>query len=96
MARVERNFRFSRLNFTLGLLPIYRINRDEITNPAEKRIQPKAARGLALSGIFTTGYNFNVKSGVKLLLGHKFIQRESNPDGLSREFVSTISYYHRF
>jgi hypothetical protein len=96
MLRVERNFRFSRLNFTLGLLPIYRVNRDEITNPAGKRVQPELAKGLALSGIFTTGYNFNVKSGIKLLLGHKFIQRESNPDGLSREFVSTVSYYHRF
>jgi hypothetical protein len=96
MLRVERNFRFSRVNFTLGLLPIYRITRDEITNPAGTRITPDKAKGLALSGIFTTGYSFNVKSGVKLLLGHKLVQREVNPDGLTREFVSTLSYYYRF
>ena len=60
------------------------------------RLRPADAQGLALSGIFTTGYSFNVHSGLKLLLGQKFVQRDENPDGLSREFVSTISYYYRF
>jgi hypothetical protein len=96
MIRVERNFRFSRLNFSLGLLPIYRITNDEITNGAGQRIKPDKAKGLALSGIFTTGYNFNVQSGIKLLVGHKLVQRDINPDGLSRELVTTLSFYHRF
>jgi hypothetical protein len=96
MIRVERNFRFSRLNFTLGVLPIYRVVNDKTTNGTGKRIEPKDAKGLAMSGIFTTGYSFNVQSGVKLLLGRKIIQRDFNPDGLTREFVSTISYYYRF
>jgi hypothetical protein len=96
MLRVERNFRFSRLNFSLGLLPIYRITRDEFTLPNGERIRPAEAQGLALSGIFTTGYHFNVRSGVKMLLGHKIVQRDLNPDGLTREFVSTLSYYYRF
>lgn len=96
MLRVERNWRLSRFNFSLGALPIYRINRDEITNPAGSRIKPDKAYGLALSGIFTAGYKFNVRSGVKLLLGRKIVQRETNPDGLTRHFVSTISYVYRF
>lgn len=96
MLRIERNFRFSRLNFTIGVLPIYRIVNDEITNLSGEREKPEGAKGLALSGIFTTGYNFNVRSGVKLLLGHKIVQREFNPDGLTRELVSTVSYYYRF
>lgn len=97
MVRVERNFRFSRLNFTLGLLPIYRVSRDEILDLGRgERVTPNDARGLALSGIFTTGYSFNVRSGVKLLLGQKIVKRKVNPDGLTREFVSTFSYYYRF
>jgi len=96
MLRVERNWRFSRLNLSLGLLPIYRITNDEITSPAGERIKPVGAHGLALSGIFTAGYNFNVQSGIKLLLGHKIVNRDFNPDGLTRELVSTISYYYRF
>lgn len=96
MLRVERNFRFSRLNFTVGILPIYRINNDEITNKDGVRVKPEGASGLAMSGIFSTGYSFNVRSGIRLLLGHKFVQRDVNPDGLTREFVSTLSYYYRF
>jgi hypothetical protein len=51
---------------------------------------------MALSGIATAGYSFNVKSGIRLLLGRKITQREVNPDGLTRVNVSTISYYYRF
>lgn len=96
MLRVERNFRFSRLNFTVGLLPIFRVLHDEITDKNGDRIRPDGAMGLALSGTFTTGYSFNVRSGIKLLLAHKIRNREFNPDGLTREFVSTLGYYYRF
>jgi hypothetical protein len=96
MVRVERNFRFSRLNFSVGLLPIYRISNDTFVNDDNKVIKPDGAKGLALSGIATTGYQFNVRTGVKLLVGHKIVQRDRNPDGLTRELVSTISYFYRF
>ena len=99
MLRVERNFRLSRLNFSLGLLPIYRITNDEILDPTvdpENHTKPNGAKGLALSVIATAGFNFNVKSGIKLLAGHKIVQRDNNPDGLTRVLVTTISYFHRF
>jgi hypothetical protein len=99
MLRVERNFRLSRLNFSVGLLPIYRITPDEIKNGKNLRTSSEReneAIGLALSAIGTVGYNFNVKSGVKLLVGHKIIQREFSPDGLTRELVSSITYIYRF
>lgn len=95
MLRVERNFRFARFNFSIGLLPIYRITNDRITlNDVE--IKPVGARGLALTGIATGGYNFNVQSGVKVLMGRKITQRDVNPDGLSRVSVATVSYFYRF
>jgi hypothetical protein len=98
MLRIERNFRFSRFNFTAGLLPIFRITRDEIEDPAGSgtRIKPTGTTGMALSGIVTAGYSFNVKTGMRLLVGHKITQRDVNPDGLTRELVSTVSYYYRF
>jgi hypothetical protein len=95
MLRVERNFRFSRFNCSAGLLPIYRVTNDEITIDG-KRFKPNGASGLAMSAIVTVGYSFNVHSGIKLLGGHKIVQRDNNPDGLTRELVTTISYYHRF
>jgi len=102
MLRIERNFRFSKVNFSAGLLPIYRIQRDEFTksgraaNSVEERVSPVEGKGLALSGIVTVGYNFNVQSGIKLLVGHKIEQREINPDGLSRLLVSSFTYFYRF
>lgn len=97
MLRIERNFRYSRFNFTLGLLPIYRLNHDQRTNPATGEIiKPEEAKGLALSAIATAGYSFNVQNGVRLLFGHKITNRDVNPDGLTREMVTTVSYYYRF
>jgi hypothetical protein len=98
MLRVERNFRFSQFNFSAGLLPIFRITKDEIESPATSgtRVKLDGTTGMALSGIVTAGYNINVKSGLRLLLGHKITQREVNPDGLTREMVSTLSYTYRF
>lgn len=95
MFRVERNFRFSRFNFSVGLLPIYRVSNDKIEDDGEV-IKPKGARGLAMSGIITAGYSFNVRSGIKILGGHKIVQRDVNPDGLTRELVTTVSYFYRF
>ncbi len=106
MLRVERNFRLSRVNFSLGMLPIYRITADRYT--PDPSVQGKfgerssvdskgnEARGLALSAIATIGYSFNVNSGVRLLVGHKIAQREFSPDGLTRELVSSLTYIYRF
>jgi hypothetical protein len=99
MLRVERNFRLSRFNFSIGALPIYRITPDVITNNAGNRTSisnGNEAKGLALSMIGTMGYSFNVRSGIRLLVGHKIVQREFSPDGLTRELVSSITYVYRF
>jgi hypothetical protein len=100
MLRVERNFRFSRFNFSVGLLPIYRVTPDVITDSNGNRTSYNAkhdkAVGLAASWITTAGYNFNVRSGIKLLVGHKIVQREFSPDGLTRELVASFTYIYRF
>ncbi len=100
MLRIERNFRLSRFNFSVGLLPIYRITSDEISNSKGERtskdVGGNEGNGLALSAIATGGFNFNVQSGIKILIGHKLVQREFSPDGLTRELVSSVTYMYRF
>ena len=96
MLRIERNFRFSQFNYSIGLLPIYRITNDQIEDETGATVKPSGAKGLAMSAIGTVGYNFNVKSGVRLLVGHKIVQRDRNPDGLTRELVSSLTYSYRF
>lgn len=99
MLRVERNFRFSRLNLAIGILPIYRLNRDVRTN-ATTGVDEKidGSQGLVMTTLLSAGYSLNVRSGFKMLYGIKTIGRElaTNPDGLSRENVVTLSYYYRF
>lgn len=96
MFRIERNFRFSQWNFALGLLPIYRLNSDEIKDRTGARVAQPGTTGLALSALVSAGYSFNVRTGIRMLFGHKVVQRELNPDGLTREMVMTFSYYYRF
>jgi hypothetical protein len=96
MIRIERNFRFSRFNFHLGLLNIHRFKEDEVTNTAGNRVSIAGSSGSALSFIVGTTYHFNTQSAIKLIFGDRWLQRERNPDGLSREQVYTIAYQLNF
>jgi hypothetical protein len=104
MLRVERNFRFTNWNVNLGLLPIYRLNNDVIELPLFENDQLVGfedremlnSKGMALTFLLGGGYRLSVRSAVKLLNGVRVIRRERNPDGLSRKFVSNISYEYRF
>ncbi|MGL1886114.1 MAG: hypothetical protein OCD76_06335 [Reichenbachiella sp.] len=97
MFRVERNFRFTNFNFGVGLLPIIRITKDERYDfNLDKRIKIDGTTGLALSALFNAGYNFNVNNGVKFIYGVKLMQRDVNPDGLTRHDVLSLSYVYRF
>lgn len=96
MLRIERNFRFSRLNFNVGLLPIYRITNDQVMDENGEYIKPEGASGLASSLLMGAGYRFNVKSRIKLIYGLRITDRKKNPDGLTRTSVLNISYNYAF
>ena len=97
MLRFERNFRFTNFNFNAGLLPIFRVTKDERYDESiQKRVKIDGTTGLALSALAGGGYHFNVNSSLKLILGVKLMERRKNPDGLTREFVSSLSYVFRF
>jgi len=97
MVRVERNFRSSRFNGYIGLLPIYRLNEDVATDPVSgQRVKLAGSSGLALNVLTGAGYNLSVRSAIKFLFAVAAMSRPHNPDGLSRIFVNTISYEFRF
>lgn len=97
MLRVERSFRFTNFDFSFGLLPIYRIKRDEVYKPEyDLREQLDETIGLALTSLTSLGYSFSVKNGVRLIYGRKIIDRNKNPDGLTRHDVWSMSYIYRF
>ena len=97
MLRVERSMRKSNWGFSVGLLGIYRLTKDIRTNSwTNEREFVDGSEGLALTALFGLKYNFNVKSGIKLIYGQRLIDREFNPDGLSREQVVEVGYVYQF
>lgn len=97
MLRLERNFKFARYSFNVGLLSIYRISKDrnfdDATNEYEKI---DGTLGLALTALLGVGYNFNINNTIKFTYGKKITDRDVNPDGLTREEVMIVAYLFRF
>lgn len=96
MFRVERNFRVGRVSANVGLLNIYRLANDEVTNFKGERVEILNSKGLTVSGIVGASYRFSAHSAVKVLFGRKLTTKDKSPDGLSREYVNNISYEIRF
>jgi hypothetical protein len=102
MMRVERNIRFSRLNIFAGLLSIYRITPDKVMmehNGVMQNMEIKTSQGFVFTLMTGFGYQFSMKSGIKLLVGKKdFNQftRGKHIDGLVRNWVYSFSYQYRF
>lgn len=97
MLRVERNWRFTNFNFSLGALPIYRITQDEgIPAGSTERAKLPNTTGLALAVLASFGYHFDVNNSVKIIQGIKLVDRDFNPDGLTRDEVLSISYIYKF
>ena len=97
MLRVERNFRFSNYNFNLGILNIYRVNKDQIRNPdTNEYVKLDGTTGFAITALAGFSYFFNVTSAVKLTYGLKLAERDVNPDGLTRHSVLNLAYVYRF
>lgn len=97
MLRVERNWRFTNFNFSLGALPIWRITKDVgIANGETERRKLEGTTGMALSALGSFGYQFDVNNAVKIIRAIKITEREFNPDGLTRNSVWSISYIYKF
>jgi len=92
MFRVERNFRSTKWNAYLGLLTIYRITKDEVSSgTATNRVKVDGTTGAAITALTGIGYRFSTSVALKGMFGLKLLSRDINPDGLSREFVSSLS-----
>lgn len=96
MLRVERNVRFQRMDWHVGLLGIYRFQKDVFTNGTGIRQISANSDGLALSMIVGFTHHLSAKSALKVVFGNVLIRREKNPDGLSREQVYTVGYSYSF
>jgi hypothetical protein len=96
MLRIERNLRLSRFNLFGGPLALWRINEDQVLNPNGILEEVEGSAGLALNFVFGAGYQFNTRMGIRLLNSVRLVEREANPDGLNRTFISQFAYIVQF
>lgn len=97
MLRIEKDWRYSNFNFNLGLLNIYRFTKDQRLNRSTGEYEKMdGTTGFAISALAGFGYDFNVSSGIKIIYGYKLMDRDVNPDGLTRHAVLSVSYLFRF
>ena len=96
MLRIERNFRFVNYSFNVGLLPIYRLSEDRGIIRTRENGADIQTSGLALSALAGFTYQFDVNNGVKFIYGYKLVDRPTNPDGLTRDWVVNVTYEVRF
>ncbi len=96
MLRLERNFRFSKYSFYVGLMPVWRLNPDEITDKDAKRVQVPGSDGLAATALLGGRYNLDIHSSIKILSGVNILQRKANPDGLMKTSLFYLMYEWQF
>lgn len=96
MLRIERNVRFSRINLYLGTLQLWRLNNDKVVGEEGILTPVQGSSGLAINILLGGGYQFNTRMGIRLVNSIKLKERNSNPDGLSRNFISQITYVVKF
>jgi hypothetical protein len=94
--RVERNFRLAQWNFFIGTLNLIRVTPDQTLDSEGKSTSVTGSTGLASNLLVGGGYQFNIHSGIRLLVAGKLTERAQNPDGLSRDFVAQLAYVVRF
>ena len=95
--RVDRTFKITKkLKFTAGLLPIYHLLHDRATdiNGIERAIH--GSKGLTLNIPVAAAYKFNSKWTLTARFASPVIVRKVRPDGLTRQFVSSIELKYTF
>ncbi|MBI2967263.1 MAG: hypothetical protein HYY40_05555 [Bacteroidetes bacterium] len=91
MIRVEKNVgKDKKVNYHLGLLPIYRMQRASILNLRNERIELENSSGLTLN--VNMGLSLRLSKGglMKFYAGFPALTRKVRPDGLTRSFSATV------
>ncbi|NQY68555.1 MAG: hypothetical protein HRT72_12650 [Flavobacteriales bacterium] len=86
LLRIERAFIGEKLEGQVGLLPIIRLQKDEIVIDSS-RVVVNGSNGLTLN--LTAGVNtpLSEKTNLKLNMGFPIVSRKNRVDGLTRSFV---------
>jgi len=96
LLRAERNFTLHKLKLSAGLLAIYRLQKDKITDSIGTQVALKGSDGLTLNITIGVQYDFSNQSGLSILFGTPAVVRDVRADGLTRKLVLTVAGQFRF
>ena len=87
MVRIERKFLKDNKMFTLGLLPIWRFQKDEIIDAQNQSMLLDGSNQLTIN--INAGYTYNINENLRLRFtyGNPVLWRKTRADGLTRFFV---------
>lgn len=94
--RILRNFREKKFNFNAGLLFIYHLNNDKITNRYGQRIEVKGSKGLTINLNLAAIIPISKRFDFTFNFGNPLKLREARPDGLGRKLVTTAGIKYNF
>ena len=86
MLRIERKFSAKKMNHFLSILPIYRLQEDEIYYNIN-RVGVNGSNELTVNINYANNIKLNSNVAWKTQIGHPVLWREARPDGLTRFFV---------
>lgn len=94
LLRIERGFRYRSLNFSAGIVGIYRLEMDKILieNPEKNVVQLDGSDGFTLNLTGGIQYLVSNKSSLYLSFGMPLVVRNVRPDGLTRALVINMAY----
>jgi len=96
LLRVDRKFEFQKFSIEPGILAIYRILGDKLTNQlGENKIYP-GSEGLTLNITINTVFKLSEQSNLLFSVGAPVIVRVSRADGLTRALALSVNYLYTF
>ncbi|HNS12493.1 MAG TPA: transporter [Bacteroidia bacterium] len=96
LLRIERAFDVKKLKIMIGLLSIYRLQEDEISNLNSQTIKLDGSDGITLNATFGLQYPISSKMELGIVYGSPLVVRDTRADGLTRSFVGTGSLKYIF
>lgn len=88
--RISRNFQFKKSIASTGLLFIYHLKNDALTNAEGKRVKAPGSQGLTLNLNFAGAIPVSKKAEVTFIIAKPVITRKARPDGLTRTMVAIL------
>jgi hypothetical protein len=88
--RINRVFSYKKLSITPGLLFIYHLSEDIITDANGNRVKVDGSQGLTVNANLAGSVTVSNKMDFLYIIGAPFIDRQSHPDGLDRKLVAII------